>query len=91
VVVREGENAVLLESELLIQWRALQVVTGTPYLPCPHRLKELFPDSKINDLGFHVPTRSCPPETVLAECVTQGIPVAATHIIYSAPSRRSSG
>jgi hypothetical protein len=91
VAVREGADVVLLESELLIQWRALQVVTGTPYLPCPHRLKELFPDSEIDDVGFHVPTRSCPPEAVLADCLTHGIPVAATHIIYRAPFRHSSG
>jgi hypothetical protein len=86
VVVREGANAVLLDSELLIQWRALQVVTGTPYLPCPHRLKELFPDSEIDALGFQVPTRSCPPEAVLADCLTHGIPVAQSRIIYRAPA-----
>lgn len=89
VVVREGAEAVLLESELLIQWRALQVVTGTPYLACPHRLKELFPDSETDEHGFHVRTRSCPPEAVLADCLTHGIPVAETHIIYLAPGRHS--
>jgi hypothetical protein len=90
VVVREGARAVLLQSELLLGWRALQVVTGTPYLPGPERLKELFPDSEVDGLGFRVPTRSCPPEAVLAECLIHGIPVAASRIIYRAPSRHSS-
>jgi hypothetical protein len=90
VIVREGASPVLLQSELLLGWRALQVVTGTPYLPGLHRLKELFPDSEVEDLGFRVPTRSCPPEAVLAECLTHGIPVAESHIIYRAPSHDSS-
>ena len=85
VLIREGNHAVLLQSELLIQWRALQVVTATPYLPCPHRLKELFPDSEIDHHSFQVPIRRCPPEAVLADCLTHGIPVAETHIIYRPP------
>lgn len=90
VVVREGALAVLLSSELLLGWRALQVVTGTPYLPCPHRLKELFPELEVDNLGFRVPTRSCPPEAVLAECLMHGIPVTKTRIIYRAPRHHSS-
>jgi hypothetical protein len=84
VVVRQGLKIVLLESEVLIQWRALRVVTGVPYLPCPEWLQELFPGCEIDNTGFHVPTRNCPPEEVLAECLRQGIPVAETHIIYRA-------
>ncbi|HEX6435152.1 MAG TPA: hypothetical protein VFZ87_12965, partial [Gemmatimonadales bacterium] len=64
VVVRKGTQAALLESELLIQWRVLQVVTATPYLPCPHRLIGMFPSAEINQHGFQVPTGSCPPEAV---------------------------
>ena len=85
IAVREGSQPLVLESELLIQWRALQVVTGTPYLPGPERLKELFPQAEIDDLGFHVPTQSCAPEEVLANCVTHGIPVAESRIIYRVP------
>ncbi len=84
VVVRQGLTIVLLESEVLIQWRALRVVTGIPYLPCPEWLQELFPGCEIDPTGFHVPTLKCPPEAVLAECLSQGIPVAETHIIYRA-------
>jgi hypothetical protein len=91
VVVREGFTAVLLESELLLRWRALQVITGMPYLPGPHRLRELFPDFEIDEAGFRVPTRNCPPEAVLAHCLTHGIPVAETRIIYPPPSHHTSG
>ena len=89
VIVREGAHAVMLERELLIQWRTLEVVTGTP--ACPHQLRELFPDSEINGQGFQVPIRTCPPEVVLAECLTHGIPVAGTHIIYRSPRQLTSG
>ena len=91
VLVREGNRAVLLPSELLLQWRALQVVTATPYLPCPHHLKKLFPGSEIDQLGFRVPTQRCSPEVVLAECLAQRIPVRETRIIYRAPPQSPSG
>ena len=90
IVVRERARAVLLSSEALLGWRALQVVTGTPYLPCPHRLKELFPEFEVDDSGFRVPTRSCPPEAVLAECLMHGIPVTKSRIIYREPHDYSS-
>ena len=85
VLVREGPRAVLLPSELLLQWRVLQVVTATPYLPCPRTLKQLFPGSDIDQFGFLVPTQSCPPEIVLAECLAQRIPVSETRIVYRTP------
>lgn len=90
IVVREGAWAVLLSSEVLLGWRALQVVTGTPHLPCPRRLKELFPELEVDDCGFRVPTRSCPPEAVLAECLMHGIPVTKSRIIYREPHDHSS-
>jgi hypothetical protein len=86
VAVREGADPIILDAEMLIQWRALQVVTGTPYLPCMERLKEIFPEADLDAAGFQVPTRSCPPEEVLADCLTHGIPVAGSRIIYRAPT-----
>jgi hypothetical protein len=85
VAVREGSQPLLLESELLIQWRALQVVTGTPHLPCLERLKELFPDADLEPAGFHVLTQRRSPEEVLIACMRHGIPVAASRIIYCVP------
>jgi hypothetical protein len=85
VAIREGSQPLVLESELLIQWRALQVVTGTPHLPCQERLKEIFPDADLESTGIHVLTQHRSPEEVLADCVRHGIPVAASRIIYRAP------
>ena len=85
VILRKAAQTLMLPSELLISWRTLQVVTGTPYLPCPERLKELFPEVFIDGIRFHVPTQCRPPEEVLAECLTHGIPVAESRIIYREP------
>jgi hypothetical protein len=85
IAVREQTELVVLEAELLIQWRVLQVVTATPYLPCLSLLKEMFPGVRLNAAGFHVPTQSRSPEEVLADCMTHGIPVAGSRIIYQVP------
>jgi hypothetical protein len=82
VVVREGTDPVVLDSEVLIQWRALQVVTGMPYLPGPVRLKEIFPAAAVEPDGFRVPTQSRSPEEILAECLAHGIPVLESRIVY---------
>jgi hypothetical protein len=75
---------VLVPTDLLIGWRALQVVTGTPYLSCPERLRVLFPEAAIDTAGFHIPTQCRSPEEVLAACLTHRIPVAESRIIYRA-------
>jgi hypothetical protein len=76
----------VLAAELLIQWRALQVVTGMPYIPCLERLTEIFPGAHLNPAGFHVPLSTRPPEEVLADCLAHGIPVAGSRIIYRKPA-----
>lgn len=82
VLVREGSEPRLLDANVLIQWRALQVVTGTPYLPAGERLKEIFPGAHLNDDGFCLPTEGQPPEEVLADCLRHEIPVVGSRIIY---------
>src|SRR4051812_44414262 len=52
VAVREGEELVVLEAEQLIEWRTLQVVTGTPFLPEPERLNAMFPRAHLDPNGF---------------------------------------
>lgn len=74
----------MLGANVLIGWRALQVVTGTPYLPCEERLNEVFPGAQVNDTGFLVPVESRTPEDVLADCLTHGIPVAGSRMSYRA-------
>lgn len=76
---------VVLPAESIIQWRALQVVTATPYLPA-QRLSQVFPGAQLNPAGFHVPIRDRAPEEVLADCLTHEIPVLGSSILYCVPS-----
>jgi hypothetical protein len=85
IALREGNRPVILDAEQLIQWRALQVVTARPHLPCPELLKEVFPEAFLDPAGFKVPIQTRTPEEVLAECLVLGIPVAESRIVYSAP------
>jgi hypothetical protein len=85
VLVREGSDPRLLQADALIRWRALQVVTATPYLLCPERLKQIFPGSHPDADGFHVPIGCHVPEEVLSDCLTHDIPVAGSRIVYQVP------
>lgn len=86
LALREGDQPVILEAELLIQWRALQVVTATPFLPGLTRLSAIFPGAHLDPSGFQVPIPTQSPEEVLAECLTHGIPVAGSRIVYTVPT-----
>jgi hypothetical protein len=85
IVIREGSHARVLGAERLIQWRALQVVTGTPYLPNPDCLSQWFPGAVFHHGSFQVPLHCRGPEEVLADCLVHGIPVAESRIIYRQP------
>ena len=84
VVVREGSRPQVLSVEALIQWRALQVVTSMPCLPSLERLQQIFPEAVFGRAGLRVPVGSVAPEVVLAECLTQGIAVSESQIVYRA-------
>lgn len=84
VALREGMEPVVLKVERLIQWRTLQVVTATPFLPGLERLRTMFPGAHLDAGGFEVPIASSSPEDVLAECLTHGIPVSGSRIVYRA-------
>jgi hypothetical protein len=86
VALREGGRAVVLDAEAVIRWRVLQVVTATPHLPPLERLDEIFPGAQLNSSGFQVAMSSRSPEHILAECLTHGIPVRESWIIYDAPA-----
>lgn len=83
VALREGTELVVLEVELLIQWRALQVVTATPYLPGVERLKACYPGLQCQERTMLVPLRSRSPEEFLAQCVREGMQVTESRIVYS--------
>jgi hypothetical protein len=91
VVVREGERHLVLESETVIQWRALQVALATPYLPGLQRLLAVFPGLRPNSHGVMVPLRAQSPEEVLARCIAEGMQVAGSRIVYSAQGRLTGG
>jgi hypothetical protein len=82
VALREETEAVVLPTELVIQWRSLQVVTATPWLPEIDRLAEVVPGAHLDLTGFHVPLHGRVPEEVLADCLSHAIPVAGSRIIY---------
>ena len=83
VAVREGNRTIVMASERVIEWRALQVATATPYLPGLARLQELFPGLHASASGFLVPVRKESPEEVLALCLAEGIPVIGSRIVYA--------
>ena len=88
LVCRSHSQALVLEADEIIRWRVLQVITGTPYLPSAERLREIFPEAEMDDVGFHMPIPKCPPEQVLADCLTHGIRVRGSRILYRAPCLR---
>jgi hypothetical protein len=85
IALREQTQLVVLETDLLIQWRTLQVVTATPFLPGLKRLSVIFPGAHLDPNGFQVAIPTHSPEQVLAECLTHGIPVAGSRIVYAVP------
>jgi hypothetical protein len=82
IVLRAGSGPVTMSAEALIQWRALRVVTSMPHLLCPERLQEIFPAAQVESTGFSISTERVSPEDVLASCLTHGIPVVESHIVY---------
>lgn len=84
VAVQEGRHVTVLASEAVISWRALQVATATPYLPGLERLRALFPRLYVTDGGFRVPLLAESAEEVLAHCVSEGLRVTASRVVYCA-------
>lgn len=83
IVLREKAELVRLEAHVIIQWRALQVVMATPYLPGLARLRARLPGLQLNDEGLRVPLGTGSPEEVLAECLAEGVQVTGSHLSYS--------
>jgi hypothetical protein len=82
VAVREGDSTIVLASEVVIEWRALQVATATPYLPGVDHLRALFPGLRSTLNGFLIPVAKRSPEEVLACCLEEGMQVRASRVIY---------
>jgi hypothetical protein len=82
VALREGTHPIVLDTDAVIRWRVLQVVTATPHLPSLERLNEMFPGAHLTSTGFQIAISSRTPEHVLAECLSHGIPVRESRVIY---------
>jgi hypothetical protein len=82
VAVREGDRTIVLASETVIEWRALQVATATPYLPGLDRLEALFPGLRSTPNGFLVPVGKRSAEEVLALCLEEDVQVSGSRIVY---------
>ncbi len=82
VALREGDRTVVLASEAVIEWRALQIVTATPYLPGLDRLEGLFPGLRSTTRGFLVPVGKDSPEEVLALFLEEGVQVSGSCVVY---------
>lgn len=91
VAVREGNRTIVLASETMIAWRALQVATATPYLPGLDRLEAVFPGLRSTPNGFLVPVVKQSVEEVLALCLEEGMQVRGSRVVYHPrdPSLRS--
>lgn len=85
IALREGTELVVLRAELIIHWRALQVVTAAPYLPGLERLSAVLPGLRSNHNGFQVPIAVRSPEEVLAECLANGLQVSGSRVVYCIP------
>ena len=83
IALRQGREPVVLEADVVIEWRTLQVVTATPYLPGVERLSARFPGLRPDPSGLLVPIRTRSPEEVLAECLAEGMQVAGSRIVYA--------
>jgi hypothetical protein len=55
IVVRHGGRIDLLSASQLVRCRVLEVVLGTPFLPPPAQLRELFPALAEGSRGFAIP------------------------------------
>jgi hypothetical protein len=86
VAVREGRHVKVLPSEAVIHWRALQITTATPYLPDMERMRALFPRLQLTNGGFQVPLHTESAEEVLSRCVSEGLRVTGSVIVYCAGS-----
>ena len=82
VILREGSQPIVIDAAMVIQWRTLQVITATPYLPGLESLKAQFPEIQLHPAGLSVPIRAWSPEFVLAECLAHGIQVAGSRVVY---------
>ncbi len=86
IAVRNGGRPDLLTASQLVRCRVLEVVLGTPFLPPPAQLREIFP-SLVAEAGVVVlPLGLGSAEEALAICAAERIVVRSSRIAYTHPS-----
>jgi hypothetical protein len=82
IAIRHGRRIEILSASLLIRCRVLEIVLGTPFLPPPAQLRELFPALAEGSLGYEVPIGLGSAEEALAICAAARVPVRSTRVRY---------
>jgi hypothetical protein len=83
VAVRQGSQAHVMTSDAVMRLRALELGITRGSAPNPERLQELFPGVVLEGTEIRIPLQSVLPEVVLAECVTHGLTVTQSRIVYA--------
>ncbi len=81
-----GQHVRALPNRTAIHCRALQVFTASPYSPGLERLQVLFPRLQVTIGGFQVPLHAESAEEVLSRCVSEGVRVTGSRVVYSGTS-----
>lgn len=75
-----------LAASLLIGWRVLEIVLGTPFLPPPAQLRTLFPALRNVQGSIAIPIGLGSAEEALSVCARERVPVVSTRIAYQSAS-----
>ena len=86
IAVRHGERAELFSAAGLSRCRLLEIVLGTPFLPPPRQLRELYPAMAVEPGLYTIPLGLGSAEEALAICAAEHLAVRSTRIEYGALS-----
>ena len=86
IAVRHDGRAELFSAGRLARCRLLEIVLGTPFLPPPRQLRELYPSIAAEPGLYTIPLGLASAEEALAVCCAEHLPVRSTRIEYRMPS-----
>jgi hypothetical protein len=86
IAVRHGGRADLFSAVRLSRCRLLEIFLGTPFLPPPRQLRELYPAMAAEPGLYTIPLGLGSAEEALAICAAEHLPVRSTRIEYGALS-----
>ena len=86
VAVRVAGRPRVLSASQLVRFRVLEVVLGTPFLPPPAQLRELYPGVARQAHSYSIPLGLGSAEEALALCAAEGVAVRGSRIRYHSVS-----